>query len=238
VDFGISRIPPSNNKGSSGPLQGPEARGPSANMPKSRRLVSVAFPPIGQSGRRTPCGVPLPHHRAYGSVPGDSCRICSLLLNACRHYVRLIVPCGFCPLPSIQARLRGICPRRSEKRRELLRQVRPFVGAVPPTTTASADFCRPIPTSLNAGSTPVAGWQDDRSPRVRRLTSVPYTRRIYGRTVRVISGFGFCGPLARMRTPHMRFLFVRPALCLQLPSDPASRRRPCCSANGSHHQGP
>jgi hypothetical protein len=36
----------------------------------------------------------------------------------------------------------------------------------------------------------------------------------------------------------MRFLFVRPALCLQLPSDPASRRRPCCSASGSHHQGP
>ena len=36
----------------------------------------------------------------------------------------------------------------------------------------------------------------------------------------------------------MRFLFVRPALCLQLPSDPALRRRPCCSASGSHHQGP
>jgi hypothetical protein len=45
-------------------------------------------------------------------------------------------------------------------------------------------------------------------------------------------------PLARMQTPHMRFLYFRPALCLQLPSDPASRRRPCCSANGSHYQGP
>ena len=44
--------------------------------------------------------------------------------------------------------------------------------------------------------------------------------------------------IAQMRTPHMRWLFVEPALCLQLPSDPASRRRPCCSANGSHHQGP
>jgi hypothetical protein len=31
---------------------------------------------------------------------------------------------------------------------------------------------------------------------------VPYTRRIYGRTLRVISGFGSFGPLARMRTPH------------------------------------
>ncbi len=28
------------------------------------------------------------------------------------------------------------------------------------------------------------------------------------------------GPLALMRLPLMRFLFVRPALCLQLPSDP------------------
>jgi len=67
---------------------------------------------------------------------------------------------------------------------------------------------------------------------------VPHTWRIYGRTLRVVSGFGLHCSLARMRTPHMRFLFVRPALCLQLPSDPASRRRPCCSASGSHHQGP
>ena len=36
----------------------------------------------------------------------------------------------------------------------------------------------------------------------------------------------------------MRFLFVRPELCVQLPSDPASRQRPCCSASGSCHQGP
>lgn len=49
---------------------------------------------------------------------------------------------------------------------------------------------------------------------------------------------GLLGSLARMRPPHMRFLFVRPALCLQLPSGPASRRRPCCSASDSHHQGP
>src|SRR6266700_1106803 len=57
--------------------------------------------------------------------------------------------------------------------------------AVFPTTTASADSCRPIPTPFGC-------------------------------------------------------LFVGPALCLQLSSGPASRRvsYPCCSANGSHHQGP
>lgn len=91
-------------------------------------------------------------------------------------------------------------------------------------------------------STPVATPENQgqvgRPPRVRRVTFVPNTCRIYARTLRVISGFGCVCPLARMRTPHMRFLFVRPALCLQLPSDPASRQRPCCSANGSHHQGP
>ncbi|ACP21746.1 hypothetical protein NGR_b02810 (plasmid) [Sinorhizobium fredii NGR234] len=48
------------------------------------------------------------------------------------------------------------------------------------------------------------------------MTFVPYTCRIYARTLRVISGFGHFGSLARMRTPYMRFLFVRPALCLQL----------------------
>jgi hypothetical protein len=107
-----------------------------------------------------------------------------------------------------------------------------------PATTASADSCRPIPTPLGAGSTLAERGQAGRPPRVRRVTFMPYTCRIYARILRVISGFGYFGPLARMRTPHMRFLFVRPALCLQLPSDPASRRRPCCSASGSHHQGP
>jgi hypothetical protein len=30
-------------------------------------------------------------------------------------------------------------------------------------------------------------------------------------------------------TPHIRFLFIAPQLWIQLPSDPASRRRPCRS---------
>ena len=85
----------------------------------------------------------------------------------------------------------------------------------PAHTTASADFCRPIPTPCDAGSTRQSGS----SPRVRRVTFVPYTRRIYGHTFRMISGFGYFGSLAQMWTPHMRFLFVRPGLCLQLPSD-------------------
>ena len=40
------------------------------------------------------------------------------------------------------------------------------------------------------------------------------------------------------RTPRMRFVYLGSGLCLPLPSDPASRRRPCGSAGGSCHQGP
>jgi hypothetical protein len=89
-------------------------------------------------------------------------------------------------------------------------------------TMASADIRRPIPATFDAGST----RQSNGLPRVRRVTFVPDTCRIYGCTLRVILGFGFLGPLARMQTPHMRFLFVRPALCLQLPSDPGLLRTP------------
>jgi hypothetical protein len=44
---------------------------------------------------------------------------------------------------------------------------------------ASADFCRPVPTPLDAGSTRQIG----RSPRVRRVTFLPHTRRIYSPTL-------------------------------------------------------
>ena len=55
---------------------------------------------------------------------------------------------------------------------------------VSPTPTASADFWQPIPSLCSDGST----WQVDRSPRVRRATFIPYTRRIYFYTFRVIIG--------------------------------------------------
>lgn len=147
-------------------------------------------------------------------------------------------PRGFRPLLSAWARSVPAPSSASFLTIERPASVRHFMfgpSPVDPATTASADSCRPVPTPLDAGSTPETRG---RPPRVRRVTFVPYTWRIYGRTLRVISGFGSFGPLARTQTPPMRFLFVRPTLCLQLPSDPASRRRPCCSPSGSHHQGP
>jgi hypothetical protein len=47
---------------------------------------------------------------------------------------------------------------------------------------ASADFYFPIPMPLGTGST----WQDSSSPRVKRVTFMPSTWRIYGRSFRVI----------------------------------------------------
>jgi len=93
---------------------------------------------------------------------------------------------------------------------------------VRPTNMASADFSPSIPTPLDIGST----RQMERPPRVIRVTFIPYTRRIYFHIFRMVLGFEYLCPLAQMWLPHMRFLFVGPGLCLQLPSDSASRRTP------------
>lgn len=65
-------------------------------------------------------------------------------------------------------------------------------GRRPTTTMASADFCRPFGPPCDESS----HWQDDRSLRVRRVTFLPYTRRIYAATVRMTSGFESICPLA------------------------------------------
>jgi hypothetical protein len=65
-------------------------------------------------------------------------------------------------------------------------------GRRPTTTMASADFCRPFGPPCGGPS----HWQNGRSLRVRRVTFLPYTRRIYAATVRMTSGFESIGPLA------------------------------------------
>jgi len=65
-------------------------------------------------------------------------------------------------------------------------------GRQPTTTMASSDFCRPVDPPCDGPSQ----RQDDRPLRVRRVTFLPYTRRIYAATVRMTSGFESIGPLA------------------------------------------
>ena len=48
--------------------------------------------------------------------------------------------------------------------------------------------------------------------------------------------FAVSRPLVRPGLPQIRFLFVRSRLCSTLPSDPASRRRPCASLALHLHQ--
>jgi hypothetical protein len=65
-------------------------------------------------------------------------------------------------------------------------------GRRPTTTMASADFCRPFAPPCDGPSL----RQDDRSLRVRRVTFLPDTRRIYAAAVRMTLGFESIGPLA------------------------------------------
>ena len=58
------------------------------------------------------------------------------------------------------------------------------------------------------------------------MTFTAYIRRIYVPTFRMVSGFESFGPLAQMGPPHIRWLFVGPQFCLQLPSDSPSRWTP------------
>jgi hypothetical protein len=48
--------------------------------------------------------------------------------------------------------------------------------------------------------------------------------------------FAIIGQLVRRRRPHIRFLSIGSRLCSTLPSDPASRRRPCASLSLLLHQ--
>ena len=65
-------------------------------------------------------------------------------------------------------------------------------GRLPTTTMASADFCRPVGPPCDG----LSHRQDDRSLRVRRVTFLPHTRRIYAAAVRMTLGFESIGPLA------------------------------------------
>jgi len=49
-------------------------------------------------------------------------------------------------------------------------------------------------------------------------------------------GFAVSCPLARHRMPLIRFLYIGSHVCSTLPSDPASRRRPCASLSLHPHQ--
>jgi hypothetical protein len=96
-----------------------------------------------------------------------------------------------------------------------------------PTTRAtmpSADFCRGINKPCGVLSPGTSGTRG-RSPEV---SSTVFDARPpdLRRASLMDMGFAVTCPLARRPAPRIRFLYISPRLCLALPSDPASRRRP------------
>ena len=87
---------------------------------------------------------------------------------------------------------RGDAALRSPAVSALSGQCLDRAGRRPTTTMASADFCRPFDPSCDGPS----HRQDDRPLRVRRVTFLPYTRRIYAGPVRMTLGFESICPLA------------------------------------------
>ncbi len=79
----------------------------------------------------------------------------------------------------------------------------------------------------------VALWHPCRSPRVLRTHLHAYACRIYAASFCASTGLCRNSPAHPNASPHIRFLFVRPALCLGLPSDSQSPTTPLPSANTS-----
>ena len=100
------------------------------------------------------------------------------------------------------------------------------------TTMASADFSCRFPPPHDNGSSK----HDMRPPRVMHTCLHAYTCRIYDRTFRVSMGLWRYMPPHPARSPRMRFLFVRSALCLRLPPHTTSRWRSCRSASTSPYR--
>src|SRR5258708_7683842 len=98
----------------------------------------------------------------------------------------------------------------------------------------SADFCRPVRSSLDSLSRVVTtgrqiSWGN--SSRLRRA--------IAGSTLPVLDGYGLCRarPAGPTLTPPIRFLFIDSRFCYTLPSDPALRPTPLRFANPSPPSG-
>src|SRR5215216_2109079 len=100
-------------------------------------------------------------------------------------------------------------------------------------TMPSADFCCGIKLSHNNFSREFA--TRNRSPEVSSTAFGAQPPNLQPAPL-MNMGFVVTCQLARRRMPLIRFLFIGSHLCSTLPSDPASRRRPCASLTLHLHQ--
>ena len=101
------------------------------------------------------------------------------------------------------------------------------------TTTSAADFCRPV--RIDRSTPSPDSRTNGRSPEVSSTafrTQPPNLQPV----PLMDMDFAVISPLVRTALPHIRFLSIGSRLCSTLPSDPASRRRPCASLTLHLHQ--
>jgi hypothetical protein len=101
------------------------------------------------------------------------------------------------------------------------------------TTMPSADFCRTVRMDY---STLSPGSGTCNRPTAMRLTAFNAQPPNLQPAPLMDVDFAVTGQLVRRRMPHIRFLSIGSRLCSTLPSDPASRRRPCASLSLLLHQ--
>ena len=191
--------------------------------------------------RRRPRGLPLPHHRAYGSRTRRFGRLSRYAQNnnlRAHEPERLLSP----RQPQFHPRRRTCVPqsRRMHDRGSLANDFsslstprgEPFRPSA--TRVTYYALCRLLPLVQLGSRLAQLAWVNSLAPTARQIS------RGKTRYLRCIdAGFTKCTPTADggLRghvparpgciTPHIRFLFVVPPLWVRLPSDPASRQRPC-----------
>jgi hypothetical protein len=101
-------------------------------------------------------------------------------------------------------------------------------------TMPSADFCAAVRPPY--GDLSLVAETPRRSPEVRPTAFTARPPDLPPRPLMTVD-FAITCPLVRPGRPHyIRFLSIGPRLCSTLPSDPASRRRPCASLILRRHQ--
>jgi hypothetical protein len=94
------------------------------------------------------------------------------------------------------------------------------------STTPAADFCRTVRVNLSTLS-----HESQTCSRSPVISSTAFDTRPPDLPPASLmdTDFAITCPLVRRRRPQIQFLSIGPYLCSTLPSDPASRRRPCAS---------
>ncbi len=100
-------------------------------------------------------------------------------------------------------------------------------------TTPSADFCDAV--SMPCGMLSHESTARRRPPEVSLTVFTACPPDLQPWPLMELD-FAICCSLVRPGLPQIRFLYVGPRLCSMLPSDDASRRRPCTSLNLHLHQ--